>query len=61
MLAELRDDNQQLAAYLREAHGLCEEYADLASASLVENWIDEAQRRIWYLFEASRASDRTVR
>jgi hypothetical protein len=61
MLAELRDDNQQLAAYLREAHGLCEEYAGVASASLVENWIDEAERRIWYLFEASRASDRTVR
>jgi starvation-inducible DNA-binding protein len=61
MLAELRDDNQQLAAYLREAHGLYEEYGDVASASLVENWIDEAERRIWYLFEASRASDRTVR
>jgi starvation-inducible DNA-binding protein len=61
MLGKLRGDNQQLGAYLREAHGLCEEYADVASASLVENWIDEAERRIWYLFEASRASDRTVR
>jgi starvation-inducible DNA-binding protein len=61
MLAELRDDNQQLATYLREAHGLFEEYGDVASASLVENWVDEAERRIWYLFEASRASDRTVR
>jgi starvation-inducible DNA-binding protein len=61
MLAELRYDSEQLVAYLREAHGLSEEYGDVASASLVENWIDEAERRIWYLFEASRASDRTVR
>jgi starvation-inducible DNA-binding protein len=55
MLAELRDDNKQLVAFLREIHGLCDEHGDVASASLVENWIDEAERRTWFLFEASRA------
>jgi starvation-inducible DNA-binding protein len=54
MLAELRDDNLQLAAHMRETHGLCDEHADVASASLFENWIDEAERRVWFLFEASR-------
>src|SRR3954449_1475627 len=54
MLAELRDDNKQLAANLRETHGLCDEHGDVASASLLENWIDEAERRTWFLFEASR-------
>jgi starvation-inducible DNA-binding protein len=54
MLAELRDDNLQLAAHMRETHGLCDEHADVASASLLENWIDEAERRVWFLFEASR-------
>jgi starvation-inducible DNA-binding protein len=53
MLVELLDDNQQLASYLRETHGLCEEYGDVASASLLENWIDEAEQRVWYLLEAS--------
>ena len=57
MLAELRDDNQQLAARMREAHGVCDEHGDVASASLLENWIDEAERRIWFLFEASRRGD----
>ena len=52
MLAELRDDNEQLAARLREAHGLCEEQGDVASASLIETWIDEAEGRVWFLFEA---------
>jgi starvation-inducible DNA-binding protein len=55
MLAELCDDNQQLAAYLREAHDICEEHGDVASASLIETWIDEAERRIWQLFEVSRS------
>ena len=55
MLAELRDDNKQLAASLREAHGVCDEHRDVASASLLENWIDEAERRTWFLFEASRS------
>jgi starvation-inducible DNA-binding protein len=54
MLAELRDDNKQLTANLREAHGLCDEHGDVASASLLENWIDEAERRTWFLYEASR-------
>ena len=54
MLAELRDDNLQLAAHMRETHGLCDERGDVATASLLENWIDEAERRVWFLFEASR-------
>jgi starvation-inducible DNA-binding protein len=57
MLAELRDDNKQLAANLRETHGLCDEEGDVASASLLENWIDEAERRTWFLFEASRPGE----
>src|SRR3981189_303271 len=55
MLAELRDDNKQLTANLRETHGLCDEQGDVASASLIENWIDGAERRVWFLFEAGRA------
>jgi starvation-inducible DNA-binding protein len=54
MLAELRDDNKQLAENLRETHGLCDEKDDVASASLIEVWIDEAERRTWFLFEATR-------
>jgi starvation-inducible DNA-binding protein len=54
MLAELRDDNKELAANLRETHGLCDEHGDLASASLIEVWIDEVERRTWFLFEATR-------
>jgi starvation-inducible DNA-binding protein len=55
MLAELRNDNKQMAAALREVHALCDEHGDVASASLIENWIDEAEKRTWFLFEASRA------
>jgi starvation-inducible DNA-binding protein len=54
MLAELRDDSVQLTARMREMHSLCDEYGDLASASLIENWIDEAERRTWFLFEAGQ-------
>jgi len=54
MLAELRDDNKDLVARMRETHSLCEEHNDVASASLLEGWIDEAERRVWFLFEASR-------
>jgi starvation-inducible DNA-binding protein len=54
MLAELRDDNRQITAAMRETHGLCDEYGDVATASLLENWIDEAERRTWFLFEATR-------
>ena len=54
MLAELRDDNKDLTQRMRETHDLCDEHGDVASASLLENWIDEAERRTWFLFEASR-------
>jgi starvation-inducible DNA-binding protein len=54
MLAELREDNQELAARMREAHDVCDEARDLASASLIEVWIDETERRTWFLYEASR-------
>jgi starvation-inducible DNA-binding protein len=56
MLAELREDNKQLVAFMRETHDLCDEGNDVASASLIENWIDEAEQRTWFLFEASRTS-----
>jgi starvation-inducible DNA-binding protein len=61
MLAELRDDNRQLAARLRETHGLCDEHDDVATASLLEVWIDEAERRTWFLFEATRAAESPTR
>jgi starvation-inducible DNA-binding protein len=56
MLAELRDDNLDLAARLRETHGVADEHNDVASASLLETLIDEAEGRAWFLFEASRRS-----
>jgi starvation-inducible DNA-binding protein len=59
MLAELREDNKALAARLREAHGVCDEHGDVATASLIEVWIDETERRTWFLFEASRRGDAT--
>jgi starvation-inducible DNA-binding protein len=54
MLSELLEDNKQLTAGLRSVHTLCDEYGDVASASLIENWIDEAEHRAWFLFEATR-------
>ena len=57
MLAELREDNARLAERMRETHGVCDEYGDVATASLLEVWIDEAERRKWFLFEASRAGE----
>ena len=57
MLAELRDDNTQLAQRLRETHGVCDEHGDVATASFIEIWIDEAERRTWFLFEASRPGE----
>ena len=60
MLAELRDDNKQLVAHLRETHDLCDEHGDVATTSLIENWIDEAERRTWFLFEASRETGETA-
>src|ERR1700723_1691060 len=59
MLAELRDDNESLAARLREVHDVVDEVRDIATASLIENWIDETERRTWFLFEASRKGDAT--
>jgi starvation-inducible DNA-binding protein len=57
MLAELRDDNKRLVANLRETHGVCEEHEDVATTSLLEIWIDEAERRTWFLFEATRRAE----
>ena len=57
MLAELREDNKTLVERLREAHGLCDDAQDVATASLIEVWIDEAERRTWFLFESNRRAD----
>jgi starvation-inducible DNA-binding protein len=54
MFAELLEDNRQLAVSLRAAHSLCDEYGDVASASLIETWIDEAEHRTWFLYEVTR-------
>src|SRR6266446_3503755 len=54
MLAELMDDNKTFAARLREAHNVCDEHRDVATASFIEVWIDETERRTWFLFEATR-------
>jgi len=53
MLAELRDDNQRLVSLMREVHYVCDTYGDVAT-SLLEVWIDEAERRTWFLFESTR-------
>jgi starvation-inducible DNA-binding protein len=58
MLAELREDNVTLIGRLREVHELVDEHRDIATASLIENWIDEAERRAWFLFESGRREDR---
>src|ERR1700691_1107055 len=54
MLGELREDNVMLAASLREVHGIVDELRDIATPSLIENWIDETERRAWFLFESSQ-------
>jgi starvation-inducible DNA-binding protein len=54
MLSELREDNTRLAAAMRETHGLCDRHGDVATASLLEVWIDETERRAWFLYEATR-------
>jgi starvation-inducible DNA-binding protein len=61
MLGELREDNISLATRLRAAHETCEEHRDIATASLIEVWIDETERRSWFLFEAGRPLDATGR
>ncbi len=60
MLAELAEDNRQCVAALRSLHDTCDEYNDVATASLLENWIDEGERRVWFLFEATRTSPNTT-
>ena len=57
MLAELRDDNQRFAAAMREAHDVCEGHGDVATTSLLEVYIDESERRVWFLYEAGRQGD----
>jgi len=59
MLRELMDDNKAFAANLRDTHELCDKHGDVATASLIEVWIDQCERRTWFLFEASRGADRT--
>ncbi len=54
MLAELREDNKQLVKNMRILHEVCDEHNDVATASLLENWIDETEQRTWFLFEAGR-------
>jgi starvation-inducible DNA-binding protein len=56
MLAELRDDNEELVKKMRAVHNVCDEYGDVATASLLEVWIDETERRTWFLFEATRTT-----
>jgi starvation-inducible DNA-binding protein len=57
MLAELRDDNKQLTSEMRRTHALCDDHGDVATASLLEVWLDEAERRTWFLFEATRTTE----
>jgi starvation-inducible DNA-binding protein len=57
MLAELADDNRILAVSLRQAHNVCDEHGDIATASLIEIWVDETERRAWFLFESGRHGD----
>ena len=57
MLAEVREDNKELAARLREVHNVCAEHREIATASLLEVWIDETERRTWFLFEAARQAE----
>jgi starvation-inducible DNA-binding protein len=59
MLAELMADNKAQIENMREAHKVADEHEDVASASLLENFIDEAEKRCWFLFEASRGADRS--
>lgn len=54
MLRELMNDNKKVAEDLRDAHEVCDEHEDVATASLIENWLDQTEKRTWFLFEASR-------
>ncbi len=57
MLRELMNDHKKNVKFMREAHEVADEHEDIATASLIENWIDEAEKRLWFLFETSRAAD----
>ena len=54
MLAELRDDNKELLKHMRILHEVADEHGDIATASLIENWVDETEQRVWFLFETGR-------
>ena len=56
MFAELLSDNERLAGFMREAHFICDGVDDVASMSMIENWIDEAEARVWFLFECGRSA-----
>jgi starvation-inducible DNA-binding protein len=60
MLSELHEDNKTMVVHLREVHDVCNKHRDFPSASLIENWIDESERRAWFLFEATRRTDHSV-
>lgn len=57
MLAELAEDNGSLAASMRAVHAVCDEHGDVATASLLENWIDETEKRVWFLFESHQRTE----
>ena len=57
MLRELMSDNKKVISEMRECHEACDKHGDVATASILENFIDEAERRVWFLFEASRKAD----
>jgi starvation-inducible DNA-binding protein len=57
MLRELMNDHKKIVAFMRDAHGICDDHEDVATASLIEVWIDEAEKRLWFLFEAGRTAD----
>jgi starvation-inducible DNA-binding protein len=57
MLAELREDNKRLVTSMRQTHELCQQNGDVATTSLLEQWIDEGERWTWFLFEAGRSTE----
>ena len=57
MLAELRDDNKELLKHMRILHEVADEHGDIATASLIENWVDETEQRVWFLFETGRHTE----
>jgi starvation-inducible DNA-binding protein len=59
MLRELVKDNKTLVGTMRDCHEACDKYGDVATASILENFIDQAERRLWFMFEASRKADET--